>query len=172
MINTLFNPQGRIGPNEFWVGWLILFIGNIVTNFIPIIGFAISIGLIYVGICVYGKRLHDAGKSAWMILIPWGLSIVLAIVAFAMLMPTLTAMMADPNVADQFETGNISPETLMSMISGSLGSVGLYLVSIIVWIGFTLWVGLAASDPNENRFGPPPKKDMQTPPTSEPPPAS
>ena len=156
MVGLLFNPQGRIGQGAFWIGWAVLLIGNIVTNFIPVVGMLLSIALIYMGVCVYGKRLHDMGKSAWLILVPWIANIVLALVGVAMMMPTMMRMMEDPNTADEFESGNLSPETLQALFTeGGAGGI-VILLSVLVWLGFTLWVGLAKGDPGPNRFGPTP----------------
>ena len=67
---VLLNPNGRIAPRDFWIGVLILIGGNILLTPIPVIGGLVWLLLVYVGICVYGKRLHDTGRSAWLHVIP------------------------------------------------------------------------------------------------------
>ena len=80
--HVLFSPNGRIGQQEFWIGGAHPDRGpNIVAGFIPILGFLISLGLIWVGIAVYGKRLHDAGKERLGCMpFPWAVSFVLLII--------------------------------------------------------------------------------------------
>ncbi len=73
----LFNPNGRIQANQFWQGIIVLVGVQIVIQVLTVYGpqalapilQLISIAIIYPYICVYGKRLHDANKSAWMYLL-------------------------------------------------------------------------------------------------------
>ena len=79
MGNLLFSPTGRINPNEFMKGALILILASIIlsiptalgmTGAIPaILGF-VSVITIYCWIVLWIKRYHDSGKSGWMCLIP------------------------------------------------------------------------------------------------------
>lgn len=64
--------DGRIGRQAYWIGSLIAAGVSIVNNLALdriFIGYLIDIALIYVGVCVTGKRFHDRGKSAWWCLI-------------------------------------------------------------------------------------------------------
>ena len=82
--------QGRIGRGKFWLGFLGLFIANIVVSIIlAMLGFgsdidpatgALSSGawigllitlviFVWPSICIYGKRFHDRNKSAWWMMI-------------------------------------------------------------------------------------------------------
>lgn len=69
----LFNPQGRINANQFWRGLIILIGLQIVLNVVAAYGplaLTLVIGLasllfIYPYLCVFGKRLHDSGNTAW-----------------------------------------------------------------------------------------------------------
>lgn len=60
----LFNPNGRIGPRDYWIGVAIIIGGNLLADVLPVLGGLLWLLLIWVGLCVYGKRLHDAGRSA------------------------------------------------------------------------------------------------------------
>lgn len=143
--HLLFSPNGRIGQQDYWIGVLIIIAANIVAGMIPLLGFIISIGLIWVGIAVYGKRLHDAGKSAWLHVVPWGLSILFGIIGLAFAGgAVLTAIMAD---------GDVDP---IAMISAG-GTFLLFMsLSTLVWIVYTIWVGVMKSDPGTNEYGAPP----------------
>ncbi|KAA5801717.1 DUF805 domain-containing protein [Alkalicaulis satelles] len=143
--HVLFSPNGRIGQQDFWIGVLILIAANVIFGLIPILGFFISLGLIWVGIAIYGKRLHDAGKSAWLHAIPWGVSILLGIIGGVMVGGTVfTAMMAGDDV------------DVAALIAGAGAASLLFLLSFVVWIGYTIWVGVLKGDEGENRFGPAP----------------
>ena len=145
--DVLFKPNGRISQGQFWAGWGVILAGNIVANFIPLLGLIISLGLIYVGCCVYGKRLHDMGKSAWLHAIPWGISIVLTIVAVVIAMPAIMAAMQNADT--------MSEEEMVAAMMGSMGpAMGIGSLSMLIWLGYTIWVGVSGSDPNDNQYGP------------------
>ncbi len=156
--HVLFSPNGRIGQQEFWIGVLILIAANIVAGFIPILGFIISLGLIWVGIAVYGKRLHDAGKTAWLHAIPWAVSIVLM---------TIGAVMAGGAVLAAMMGGGDDVD-VAAMLAGAGAASLFFLLSFVVWIAYTIWVGLLKGDAGDNRFGPA-SGAAQTPPPAEPP---
>ena len=72
IMGVLFNPNGRIRANQFWQGVIVLialqiFIqlgwGYVSSWFILAFFF-----LVFPYLCVYGKRLHDSGKTAWLFL--------------------------------------------------------------------------------------------------------
>lgn len=72
----LFNPNGRIGQRDFLRGVILLtgfmIIAMILEAFAPfyISGMIslLTLGTIYCYLCVYGKRLHDTGRTAWFFL--------------------------------------------------------------------------------------------------------
>lgn len=144
--HVLFSPNGRIGQKEFWIGVLILIAANIVASFIPLLGFIISLALIWVGIAVYGKRLHDAGKSAWLHAIPWAVSIVLMTIGVVMAGGAVfTAMMGGGDDVD-----------VATVMAGAGAASLFFLLSFLVWFAYTIWVGLLKGDAGDNRFGPAP----------------
>jgi len=143
--HVLFSPNGRIGQQAFWIGVLILIAANIIAGLIPILGFFISLGLIWVGIAVYGKRLHDAGKSAWLHAIPWGVSILLGIIGGIMVGGTVFAAIMSGDDVD-----------MAAVLAGAGAASIFFLLSFVVWIAYTIWVGVLKGDSGENRFGPAP----------------
>ena len=69
------SADGRIGRQEYWIGFAILFVGGLVLGMIPILNL-LSIVLIYPQVCVGSKRLHDMGRSGWLMLVPFGVGLV------------------------------------------------------------------------------------------------
>jgi len=91
MGNLLFSPSGRIGPDAYFKGMMIiavisaainllLFISVGLAMIVSLIGIVLLIPFIFLGI----KRSHDAGKSGWMVLthllLYFGVSAVLAFI--------------------------------------------------------------------------------------------
>jgi uncharacterized membrane protein YhaH (DUF805 family) len=136
---TLFlSAEGRIGRRDFWIGFLMLLAASIVVNLIPLIGGVIGLLLIWPQICLHAKRLHDMGRTAWLLLIPGALSVASTIVL------TVLGVVA----AFSGDVGAIS--------AAAYGMIGLVVaVVMVVGLAFLFWVGLTPSEPGENRFGPP-----------------
>jgi uncharacterized membrane protein YhaH (DUF805 family) len=146
--NLLFNPNGRIGQKDFWIGVAIIFGGNLLLTWIPFLGTLIWLGLLWVGVAVYGKRLHDAGNSAWLHAVPWGVSILLGVIGSIMLGGVFIAAMAGE--------GDVNMGALIA--GGGMASV-FFLLSTLVWVAYTIWVGVLKSDAGANAYGPAPVID-------------
>ena len=162
---VLLSPNGRIGPRDFGRGLILL------TGAMMIVQIAVALvspmfgmlqyPLVFSYVCVFGKRLHDAGHSAWFYLLFLAGYFVLSTTATAILMPFLSpealSMQADFQklaMEGQFgaamdEVAKIAQElarksvlttvTAFLLTSGALGLIGARL----------------QSDPSTNRFGPP-----------------
>jgi uncharacterized membrane protein YhaH (DUF805 family) len=143
--SLLFSGNGRIGRQEFWVGFLILLGVGVVLNFVPLIGPLIGLVTIWCWIVLYAKRLHDMGKSGWLQMIPIGVGMA------ATVMAGISGGMAIVAAAAQGD--NVDP---MTMIAG-LGGAALFLGgACLVGFIFLLWVGLSGGQAGDNRYGPPP----------------
>ena len=155
--NLLFSPSGRIDKKAFWIGFAILLVASIVVGLLGgalgalggLIGLLLNILIIYMSVCVYAKRLHDFGKSGWL----YGAIILLTIVlALVLMWPAIAAIMevaaSDPELAQD----QAAMEEMMASEVGFGRMLLMYLPTIL----FTLWVGLKAGDPGDNRYGPPP----------------
>lgn len=89
-MDLLLSLNGRIGRQQFWIGFVILIVISLILQFImsalgfstqidPItgeipdgfwIGFLVPILItLWPSICIYGKRYHDRNKSAWWMMI-------------------------------------------------------------------------------------------------------
>lgn len=151
LTHILFNPNGRIGPREFWVGVLILIAGNIVAGAIPVLGELLWLGLIWVGVAVYGKRLHDGGRTAWLHAIPWAVSSALGIIAVSVLGAGVIQL-----VVDGVQNGQPSPLSVGGMVAAGGVAMLMLTAGTAVWAVYTLWVGLLKGEAGANRHGPVP----------------
>lgn len=142
----LFSFEGRTRRSHFWIGWLICLGAGVVAGWIPVIGFVLSIALIWPNLAIAVKRLHDMGKPGWLAAIPWGVCIVGGVIAFSMMGVT-----AFSNAA-ALEDGD--PAAIMALLGPAMGLVA---VIGLVCLGFLLWIGLSGSQPGDNRYGPNPK---------------
>lgn len=143
--NVLFSPNGRIGQQSYWIGVLILIGANILLTWIPLLGFLVWLGLWYVGFCVYGKRLHDIGKSMWIHALVVLVSFVISIIAGVMVGGSIFALAMSGN-------GEPDPAAIMSMI-GSMA--GVFIIPTLLWLGYTIWLGVASGTVGDNRYGAP-----------------
>ncbi|MET0336716.1 MAG: DUF805 domain-containing protein [Caulobacter sp.] len=153
-----FSTDGRVGQKDFWIGVLILFGANIVAGLIPLIGWIAGLVLIWCGIALTAKRLHDFGKSGWLQVIPMAACMVIWTIGFMMTgMGVLMASLwgADPAVA----------------LAAFTGLFGLFSVTGLIGLAFLLWVGLSKGDTGPNQYGPAPlHSQFGGPPADAPPP--
>ena len=145
---TLFLAwRGRIGRREFWIGFLIVMLASVLFGSLPVIGQIAGLLLLWPQFCIHAKRLHDFGRSAWLMLVP----VIVSLVALV-----LAGVSMFTEIADEGGVGPIDPTDLgqlMLLFGPALGFLGL---ALLVGLAFLLWVGLTPGDPRPNRFGPPP----------------
>ena len=128
----LLSPRGRIGRGRFWIGFLVIMAASLALNLIPgEIGRWLGFVLLWPQICINFKRLHDMGKSGWLLLIPAAVSIVCLALSFVL----GSGAEAYPN-----------QEALAPLAAAGAFS-----------LAFLLWVGLSPGKPGANRFGPSPQ---------------
>jgi len=166
IMGVLFNPNGRIRANQFWQGIIVLaaylIIINVVGGFLPAVIAAIlsvSIYLLpYPYLCVYGKRLHDSGKTAWLYL----LFFIGFFVGFGFVISSSPGFSEFMALYMEAATEGESPQVMQAMMEefmlGEGGrAMGLralgYLVAINLIFGFI--VARMPSDPDANQYGPP-----------------
>jgi uncharacterized membrane protein YhaH (DUF805 family) len=151
--HVLFSPEGRIGRQDFWIGWLILFAAGWMLHFVPLLGTVLWLISVYCWIVLYAKRLHDFGRSGWWAIVPIlanfiGLGLLLGAIAAAVVGIAAGAAYADGHDAAWWAIGPV--------IGGALGAVWIAAFLGLVHLAFLLWVGLTPSDARPNRYGPPP----------------
>ena len=148
---TLFlSPEGRIGQKDYWIGLLILFAVWVLSPVLHILAPLVWLALLYPWVCVIAKRLHDFGRSGWLILVPFAIALIAFLLGLVFGgVSLLSAGWAAFN--DGFE-----PST-WAVLLGALGIMLAFLcIAGVVKLVFLLWVGLKSGDPAPNRFGPPP----------------
>ncbi|MDG2522571.1 DUF805 domain-containing protein [Caulobacter segnis] len=159
-----FSTDNRIGQKDFWIGLLILFGANIVAGLVPIIGWFVSLALIWCAIALTAKRLHDFGKSGWLQVAPMALCMIIGTVG--VIMTSMGVLMASLWGGDPF----------MAMAAFS-GLFGLISIISLIYLAFLLWVGLSRGDAGPNQYGPAPTRSQfdsppPAPPSDAPPPAA
>lgn len=142
----LFSFEGRTRRSHFWIGWLICLGAGVVAGWIPLIGFLISIALIWPNLAITVKRLHDLGMSGWVAAVPF----VANIVGFVMIFVSVGASVFMNATALE----NEDPAAILALIGPAIGILGLLL---LVNFGFLLWVGLVDGKPGSNKYGSNPK---------------
>jgi len=144
--SVFFSANGRMGQRDFWIAALILIVAWIVSHVLHFFAFFAWLLLTYCWICILSKRLHDAGRSGWLNLVPFILGCGAGLISLVIGgVAAITALAMGGSHAD------------WTMLLGSMGIIaGLWGVVFLVDLVFLLWVGLGHSDTGDNRYGPPP----------------
>lgn len=163
---TLFlSPNGRIGRRKFWIGFLglsvFIFLVNSYLRAYPELYVSFWVALIFPFIAVhiiysvFGKRLHDMGKSFW----PLTAMIVLEIMVVIGIMLAFGGAeyfsefsqydrkaVIDVDVRDKLITD------YQAQITANMGIIKPLM--LIVPTLFTLWVGVSKGQDTSNKYGP------------------
>lgn len=160
-----FEPKGRIGPRSFGQGYILLTGAMLVITALGVTVWpqaaVLQYALVFPYICVFGKRLHDAGQTAWL----WGLFLagyfVISLVASAALLPSL----APEAYAIQLEMQELWEEQGFDAAMQALSqrapevarsSATVNIISLLIASAITGFVAFRLpSDPRPNRHGPP-----------------
>ena len=144
--SVFFSSNGRMGQKDFWIAALILFCAWVVSHVLHLLAFFAYLLITYCWICILSKRLHDAGRSGWLNLIPFVVGC--GAVVISLILGGVAAIMA-------MATGGSHVD--WAVLWSSLGiAAALFGIAGLVNLIFLLWVGLGPSDAGENRYGPPP----------------
>lgn len=171
MSYVLLSSKGRIGSRTFLRGLSVItaafILVQIANTFIsPMFGI-LFYPMVYVYVCLFSKRLHDAGHSGWFyLLFLIGYAVVTSVVS-ALLMPVLSpeafALYAefgnDLAAAMEALTENIQEFERLTALT-SLASF-LLTTALLGFIAERL-----PTDAGPNKYGPPTSGTPMTPPTS------
>ncbi len=165
MLNTLFNPVGRLSRNQFLRGLILCLIAAMfVQIFVSFVspGFsAFNTALVFPFLCVFGKRLHDAGLTAWWFLAFLAGYFVLSTLLTAILLPFVSpesaAMQAElQEIAMRDGLGAMWAQAMEQAPAINRASI---MTTLIVLLITNAVLGLIAaslqSDPKPNKHGPP-----------------
>jgi uncharacterized membrane protein YhaH (DUF805 family) len=164
MIKLFLSPAGRMGRRDFWIGIAGFVVFVLVMQFImaqiatTLTGFFLS--LVYIVLVfqilysVYGKRLHDMGRSYWLLTGMLTLTLIMAIVVMMTFGGAeYFSEFAQYDRKEDIDSAEI--ERIQTNYQNRLaeGTLPLKISLYGVWAAFTLWIGLAKADPNENQYG-------------------
>ena len=136
----LLSPRGRIGRMVFWAGFGVVMAASLVLNFVPFIGGVAGLVLLWPLVCLQAKRLHDAGRTAGLILLP------AVVIALALARAVMAGAIGSTAVGVVFDTDR-------GPVMWILALAGLFA------LGFLVWVGLSRGERGSNRYGPEPVRE-------------
>ena len=142
---ALLSLHGRLQRKQFWMAFLVVFVGAAFSGQ-GRDGANAIVGLLtlYVAVCVYGKRLHDFGRSASYMLAPFGATVAYYVYVAAVLT-------------------NARPSSFDDMRQLEQDLQAPYLALMAFWGIATLWVGTHPSEKGDNRFGMDPSEQESLP---------
>lgn len=135
--------QGRSGRKEYWIGVGLLLLVGVGLAYANVGGASAATTALW--ILIWNRRLHDIGRSGWVILIPIGLIIAITI---------LSVGLGGKEVLAAFEYSQTGGGPITER--GATLFAGMVLLVLAIQFGFTIWLGVKKGDPGDNRFGPPP----------------
>lgn len=162
----LLSPAGRMGRKDFWIAMVMFAVLVALFNFAlqrlgnSTLAFLISLPfpflVLHMAYCVYGKRLHDMGRSFWPLT---GMIVSLILVAIVVMLAFGGSEYVS-EFAQYDRKEDIDPavqkeiiERYQAEMSKSPATVSNIMMGIIA--AFTLWCGLSKPDPETNNYGPP-----------------
>lgn len=163
----LLSPAGRMGRKDFWIAMVIFTALVLLFNFAlgrlivsdSTLAFLVSLPfpflVLHMAYCVYGKRLHDMGRSFWPLT---GMIVSLMLVAIIVMLTyggseyfSEFAQYDRKEDIDPAEIERIKSKYQARLAQGN-GMVRNIMMGIIA--GFTLWCGLSKPDEKANKYGP------------------
>ncbi len=164
--SLIFSARGRIGPRDFLRGVIVLLAVTIVNQVLGVYGgvaFApvsliVSLGLLYGYVCVYGKRLHDRGLSAWLFIPAFIAYLLLDMIFQSLMTPVLAPGAAElqAGMADMISRGRLEDAVVfMQDLAREILFTAL-LSGILVNAILAAILARLRSEPGVNPYGPPP----------------
>lgn len=163
MGNLLFIPNGRVARTRFLQGMVVLTVASVLvvagsTMVSSSVGF-LNLLLIFPYICVFGKRLHDAGTTAWWVLVIWLGSMFVAFVlglVFGGFFMTPEMIEIQEEMSERLAAGDFAG----FMQGTEILSDKMLPLNILTTIGsnfvLAVVVGALKTEPRENKHGPVP----------------
>lgn len=137
---------GRSNRQEYWISVALLFVAAAVLDVLHMQNAIAAVSIMWV--ITWMRRLHDIGKPGWWALIPILLIVAVVFIGFALggepLVKALTAIEA-------MQTNYAVPDNVVYLL------LGIGIASVVIQLGFTIWLGAKKGDDGSNRFGAPPE---------------
>ena len=168
--SLLLSPRGRIARAPFLLGVLALLalyavqhftyphLGKgLMAFFVPMVFFFLNLHIIF---CVFGKRLHDIGRSTWPLFGMFALlftAMMIVGLKYGMLeyFEAVHALNNDPKMQEDLPAlaAAIKPleEAYQQTLSANMGKISVIVGSIP--LVFTAWLALAKGQKADNRYG-------------------
>ncbi len=131
--------SGRCSRQQYWVMAVILFVSPMLAK----IAHLPEEGSEVFWLILYGRRLHDFGKTLW-----WAVGVVLLSLVPVMLLGAIEGASFRDLILNQ-GVDDLGHRSLAYF--AAIGS------ALLIQHGFTVWLGLQKGDEGENRFGSPKK---------------
>lgn len=162
----LLSPSGRMGRKDFWIAMIIFAALVVLFNFVlgrlgnSTLAFLISLPfpflVLHMAYCVYGKRLHDMGRSFWPLT-----SMIVALIFVAIVVMMIFGGSEYFSEFAQYDRKEDIDPAEIERIKGayearlSEGNATVSGVMMGIIAAFTLWCGLSKPDPDNNNYGTP-----------------
>ena len=165
LLKLLLSPSGRIGRKDYLIGLtglviiftlyglLINALGGSMAGFFAVLAFPFVI--LQIAYSVFGKRLHDMGRTLWPVT---GL---ICAMLLAMIIVMLVYGGADYFAAySEYSRDNPPPDEVVERLNAEFKprqAEGESVLSFIIFsllAGFTLWLGVAKPEAGANAYGP------------------
>ena len=169
LLKLLLSPSGRIGRKDYLIGLMGLVIiftlygllinalGRSMAGFFAVLAFPFVI--LQIAYSVFGKRLHDMGRTLW------PMTGLICAMLMAMIIVMLVYGGAEYFAAySEYSRDNPPPEEVVEQLNAEFKprqAEGESVLSFIIFsllAGFTLWLGVAKPEAGANAYGPPVSK--------------
>jgi len=170
LVKVILSPAGRMGRRDFLIGLALFFVVTAAFNFTlkqldrSMLTFLMSLPfpflVLHMMYCLYGKRLHDIGRSFWPLT---GMIVALIMIAIVVM---LTFGGAEYFAAfSEYGRDNPAPAEVAERLQEEYrvelakGAGWLYGGMCSVIGAFTLWLALAKPQAGPNQYGDQPEAD-------------
>ena len=146
--SRIWDFKGRSRRSEFWWCMLLVLIANFLISqflvFLPLASVVVSIVIMFFGLAVTVRRLHDTGKSGWWVLISYALHAGYSY--YVITSPLITQLLVSSNMNKVIEK-NMGE---LMMFSGLSFLTAIVALLVIIFC-------LLDSTPSPNQYGESPK---------------
>lgn len=167
LVASMMSANGRMAPADFQKAGFVLvaisFVLALTPLFLPLMVAGLisllSLVLIYPWVCIWSKRLHDAGKSGWLFLVVMVVWIVIGLIV-SQIVTLLFGGESARMMAAAMETGNMDAIMQANEATSQAIALPTAIINALVGVGVVLaGNAILKQEPHENRYGPVPGAD-------------